>query len=76
MSAFENIGQHVKDAVFTDIAEHLLQQWIDSNLDEGEYYADKQIAILSGDSEFCKAFNEYYELTPQDEDYMEIEKND
>ena len=72
MSAFDNISDMAKDAVFTDIADHLLQQWIDSNLDEGEYFADKQIASMSGDPEFQKAFNEYYELTPEDEDYFEL----
>ena len=39
----------VIDACYQDIAEQLLEDWINSNLDEGQYYADKQFAEMSGD---------------------------
>ena len=72
MSAFENVPQPLKEAVFTEIADTLLQQWIDSLADEGQYYLDHQIASMSGDEEFAKAFNKFYELTPEDKDYINV----
>ena len=72
MSAFENVPQHLKDAVFTEIADTLLQQWIESLADEGQYYLEHHIASMSGDNEFAKAFNEFYELTPGDKDYIDV----
>lgn len=72
MSAFENVPQHLKDAVFTEIADTLLQQWIDSLADEGQYYLDHQIASMSGDESFIQAFNKFYELTPGDRDYIDV----
>ena len=70
MSAFDDINEMVKDAVFTDIADQLLDDWIQSNLDEGQYYADLQIAYRSGDIAFQQAFNKHYNLTEKDEDYF------
>lgn len=70
MSAFDNIPEHVKDSVFREIADELLQDWIYSLADEGQYYLDQQIASRSGDDEFVKAFNDFYKLTPEDEDYI------
>ena len=61
----------VIDAIYTDIADHLVQEWINNNLDEGQYYADKQVALMSGDSYIQSKFNEFYKLTPTDEDYIE-----
>ena len=72
MSAFDDLPHHIRDAVFTDIAEQLLQDWIDSNLDEGEYYCDLQVAYRSGDKDIRKRFNEYYNLTEADDDYFKI----
>ena len=68
--AFDNIPEHIKDAVFTDIADQLLDDWIQSNLDESVYHADLQIAYRSGDITFQRAFNEHYQLTEKDEDYF------
>ena len=72
--AFDNVNEMVLDAVFTDIADHLLQEWINSNLDEGQYFADLQVAYLSGDKYLQKLFNEFYKLTPEDNDYFEVEE--
>lgn len=72
MSSFlENENQMVIDAIYTDIADHLLQEWINSNLDEGQYYADKQVALMSGDSYIQSKFNQFYNLKSEDEDYIE-----
>ena len=74
MSSFLNDeNQMIVDAIYTDIADHLLDQWINSNLDEGQYYADKQVALMSGDSYIQSKFNEFYKLTPEDEEYIDVQ---
>ena len=73
MSSFlEDVNQMVIDACYQDIAEQLLEDWINSNLDEGQYYADKQFAEMSGDKFVQSEFNKFYNLTESDEDYFEI----
>jgi hypothetical protein len=71
MSFLENVNQMVIDAVYSEIADQLLDDWINSNLNEGQYYADKQFAIMSGDKLIYDEFNKFYELKEGDEDYME-----
>jgi len=51
-SFLEDVNQMVIDAVYQDIAEQLLDDWINNNLDEGQYYADKQFAEMSGDEDY------------------------
>ena len=72
MSSFlDNENQMVVDAIYTDIADHLVQEWINSNLDEGQLYADFQVASMS-DSNYIKGrFNQFYNLTPDDQYYVE-----
>ena len=60
----------VIDACYQDIAEQLLDDWINSNLDEGQYYADKQFAEMSGDEFIQGEFNKFYNLKEGDEDYL------
>ena len=72
--AFDDVNEMVIGAVFQDIADQLLDDWIQSNLDEGQYYADLQIAYRSGDKYLRKQFNEFYNLTPEDNDYFEVEE--
>ena len=70
-SFLDDENQMLIDATMQEISEHLLEQWINSNLDEGEFYADYQIALLS-DSDYLKSkFNEFYKLTPNDEEYLQ-----
>ena len=71
-SFLEDVNQMVIDAVYQDISEQLLEQWINNNLDEGQYYADKQFAEMSGDEFVQKEFNKFYELKEGDEGYIEI----
>ena len=71
-SFLEDVNQMVIDAVYQDISEQLLEQWINNNLDEGQYYADKQFAEMSGDSFIQSEFNKFYELKEGDEGYIEI----
>ena len=70
-SFLEDVNQMVIDAVYQDIAEQLLEDWINNNLDEGQYYADKQFAEMSGDKFVQSEFNKFYNLTEIDEDYFE-----
>ena len=69
-SFLEDVNQMVIDACYQDIAEQLLEDWINSNLDEGQYYADKQFAEMSGDKFIQDEFNKFYELKEGDEDYL------
>ena len=67
-----NINQMVIDAEATYIAEELFQQWTDSNLDEGTFYADYRFAEMCESEELKKAFNTYYELKEGDEYYVGV----
>jgi len=69
-SFLEDVNQMVIDAVYQDIAEQLLDDWISNNLDEGQYYADKQFAEMSGDEFIQGEFNKFYNLKEGDEDYL------
>ena len=69
-SFLEDVNQMVIDAVYQDIAEQLLEDWINSNLDEGQYYADKQFSEMSGDEFIYDEFNKFYNLKEGDEDYL------
>jgi hypothetical protein len=72
-SFLEDVNQMVIDAVYSEIADQLLDDWINSNLNEGQYYADKQFAIMSGDKFIFEQFNKFYELKEGDDDYMEYD---
>ena len=71
VSFLENENQMVIDAEYSAIGDHLVQEWINSNLDEGVYYADKCFAEMC-DSNYLKGrFNQFYNLKPEDDDYIE-----
>ena len=71
VSFLDNENQMVVDAEMSAIADQLLDDWIQSNLDEGVYYADKCFAQMC-DSNYLKGrFNQYYDLKPEDDDYIE-----
>ena len=72
MSSFLNDeNQMVVDAIYSDIGDQLVEDWMLSNLDEGQFYADQQVALMSGDSYIRDKFNKFYGLTPSDEGYIE-----
>ena len=71
-SFLENENQMVIDAIYSDIADQLLDDWIQSNLDEGQYFADFQFASMS-DSNYIKGrFNQFYDLNPDNQYYLEV----
>jgi hypothetical protein len=56
---------------YTEIGDHLFEQWHNSNLDEGTFWADYQIALMC-DSNYLKGrFNQFYNLTPDEDEYIE-----
>ena len=74
MSFLENENQMVIDAEIQTISEQLFDEWMDSNLDEGLFYADRRFAEMS-DSNYLKGrFNLYYDLKPEDEHYLEYDE--
>ncbi len=54
-----------------DIGLKLFEDWNSSNLDEGTFYADYQIALMSDNNYLKGRFNQFYDLTPEDDEYLE-----
>ena len=71
MSFLENENQMVIDATYSEIGDMLVEDWVNANLDEGQYYADKQFAEMSGDKFIQDEFNKFYELKQGEEGYLE-----
>ena len=71
MSFLENENQMVIDATYSEIGDMLVEDWVNSNLDEGQMYADFRFAEMS-DSDYLKGrFNLFYDLNPGDQYYLE-----
>ena len=71
MSFLENENQMVIDATYQEIGEMLVEDWVNSNLDEGQLFADFRFAEMS-DSNYLKGrFNLFYDLKPGDQYYLE-----
>jgi hypothetical protein len=74
MSFLENENEMVIDATYQEIGEMLVEDWILSNLDEGQLYADFRFAEMS-DSNYLKGrFNLFYDLKKGDEYYLEFDE--
>lgn len=70
-SFLEDENQMVIDAILSEIADQLLEDWMNSNLDEGQLYSDWRIADMC-DSNYLKGrFNQFYNLTPDNQYYLE-----
>ena len=74
MSFLENENQMVIDAEYSYIGEQLVEDWVNSNLDEGVYYADKCFAEMCESNYLKGRFNQFYDLKPGDEDYIEFDE--
>jgi hypothetical protein len=70
-SFLEDENQMVIDAEIVDIGLKLFEDWNSSNLDEGTFYADYQIALMSDNNYLKGRFNQFYDLTPKDDEYLE-----
>ena len=73
-SFLENENQMVIDAIYSEIGDHLVEQWIQSNLDEGQLYADYCFAQMSDDNYIKGRFNQFYDLKPEDQYYLECDE--
>jgi len=74
MSFLENENQMVIDAEIQTIGEQLFSDWMDSNLDEGQFFADRRFAEMS-DSNYLKGrFNLFYDLKPDEDNYLEYDE--
>jgi hypothetical protein len=68
----DNEDRMIVDSAIQQIGEHLFNEWNDSNLDEGILYADYQIAVMCDSDYLKRRYNEHWELTPDDEYYVEF----
>lgn len=71
MSSFlEEENQMVIDATVVEIGVQLFEQWNDSNLDEGTFYADWQIAKMCNDNYLIDKFHKHYDIKEGDEYFV------
>ena len=72
-SFLENENQMLIDATMSEIGDMLVEDWINSNLDEGQLYSDWRIADMSDSVYLKQKFNQFYDLTPDNQYYLEVE---
>ena len=70
-SFLDDMPQHILDSEIQDIAMEMFDSWMDSNLNDGQFWADFRFAEMSNTKEIKKAFNTFYGLTEEDEEYLE-----
>jgi hypothetical protein len=75
MSFLENENQMVVDVELQEIADQLFEEWHNSNLDEGTFYADWRIASMSSSNYLKGRFNQFYDLKQGDEYYLDWDEN-
>jgi hypothetical protein len=68
-SFLEDVNQMVIDAVYQDIAEQLLEDWINNNLDEGSEYAEFKFMEFAS-NELRQQYNEYYGYKEGDDYFL------
>jgi len=75
MSFLENENQMVIDAEYSYIGEQLVEDWVNSNLDEGQLFADYRFAEMCESNYLKGRFNQFYDLKPKDQYYIEWDEN-
>jgi hypothetical protein len=65
----DRVGDHILGAIQVDIEEHLFEQWNNSNLDEGNLYAEWRFFEFAT-PEIKKQYNEHYGYVEGDEYYL------
>ena len=74
MSFLENENEMLVNATYKEIGDILVEDWVQSNLNEGQLYSDWRIADIS-DSNYLKGrFNLFYDLSPEDQYYLEYDE--
>lgn len=72
MSSFlENENEMVIDAEYAEIGKVLVENWVNTNLDEGQLYADWRFADMAESNYLKGRFNLFYDLKPDDQYYLE-----
>jgi len=71
MSFLDNENQMVVGAILSEIGDQLVENWLQENLNEGQLYADYQVALMSDNNYLKGRFNQFYDLQPNDEYYLE-----
>ena len=74
VSFLDNENQMVIDATLQEIGMQLFEDWHNSNLDEDLLYADWQIAMRCDSNYLKRRYNEHWELTPDEEFYVEFDE--
>jgi hypothetical protein len=74
MSFLENENEMVIDATYSEIGAMLVEDWVNANLDEGQLFADFRFAEMSDNNYLKGRFNQFYDLTPSDQYYLECEE--
>jgi len=75
VSFLDNENEMVIDITLQEIGMELFEDWHNSNLDEGILYADWQIASRCDSNYLKRRYNEHWELTPDEEFYVEFEED-
>ena len=76
VSFMDNENEMVIDATLSEIGDQLFQDWHNSNLDEGILYADYQIALMCDSNYLKRRYNEHWQLTPDEEFYVEFKEDE
>ena len=71
MSFLENENEMVIDATYSEIGAMLVEDWVNSNLDEGQLFADFRFAEMADNNYLKGRFNQFYDLKPGDQYYLE-----
>jgi len=70
-SFLENENEMIIDAIYSEIGEQLVEDWVNSNLDEGQLYADWCFADMSNSNYIKGRFNQFHNLGPTDNYYLQ-----
>lgn len=79
---YSNDKPAILDTMPADLASALLEEvggalfdnWYESHLDDGQFIADYEIALLSDNQEVKAFFNKHWEVEQGEEYYLEVEE--
>ena len=69
-SFLDDINQMVIDAEIQTISEQLFDDWMNANLDDGQFWADYRFAELSNDKTIKNKFNNHWDIKKGEEYYL------
>lgn len=70
-SMFDDMPEHITNAIVQEISEELFDNWITGHLDEGMFIADYEMASMCSDNSVREKFNTYWDVQPGEEYYLE-----